>query len=74
MDDWVILSPTRWKLCKAIKAMNEVMNELKVLKHPDKTFIGRIVRGFDFLGYWFSPAGLAIALFFSWQSKSFGLD
>ncbi len=23
--------------------------------------IGRIVRGFDFLGYWFSPAGLGIA-------------
>ncbi|NER92201.1 reverse transcriptase/maturase family protein [Moorena sp. SIO3A2] len=61
MDDWVILAPTRWKLRKAIKATNQVMNELKVLKHPDKTFIGRIARGFDFLGYWFSPAGLGIA-------------
>jgi hypothetical protein len=30
-------------------------------KHPDKTFIGRIERGFDFLGYHFSPAGLAVA-------------
>jgi hypothetical protein len=27
----------------------------------DKTFIGRIARGFDFLGYWFSPAGLGVA-------------
>ncbi len=61
MDDWVILAPTRWKLRKAIKAVNEVMSELRVLKHPDKTFIGRIARGFDFLGYWFSPAGLGIA-------------
>lgn len=25
------------------------------------TFIGRIERGFDFLGYTFSPAGLAVA-------------
>ncbi|NEO63348.1 MAG: hypothetical protein F6J98_24080 [Moorea sp. SIO4G2] len=61
MDDWVILAPTRWKLRKAIKATNEVMNELKVIKHPDKTFIGRIASGFDFLGYWFSSAGLGIA-------------
>ncbi|NEO73179.1 hypothetical protein [Moorena sp. SIO3H5] len=61
MDDWVILAPTRWKLRKAIKATNEVMNELKVLKHPEKTFIGRIASGFDFLGYWFSTSGLGIA-------------
>ena len=30
-------------------------------KHPDKTFIGRIERGFDFLSYHFSPAGLTVA-------------
>jgi hypothetical protein len=30
-------------------------------KHPDKTFIGRIERGFDFLGYHFSRQGLAVA-------------
>jgi hypothetical protein len=30
-------------------------------KHPDKTFIGRIERGFDCLGYHFSPAGLTVA-------------
>ncbi len=46
---------------KAIKATNQVMSELRVVKHPDKTFIGRVARGFDFLGYWFSPAGLGIA-------------
>ena len=61
MDYWVILAPTRWKLRKAIKATNQVMSELRVVKHPDKTFIGRVARGFDFLGYWFSPAGLGIA-------------
>lgn len=62
MDDWVILAPTRWKLRKAIKAVNGVMADLRVEKHPDKTFIGRISRGFDFLGYWFSPSGLGVAL------------
>ena len=30
-------------------------------KHPDKTFIGRIAKGFDFLGYSFEPKGLSIA-------------
>ena len=30
-------------------------------KHSDKTFIGRIEREFDFLGYRFSRAGLAVA-------------
>lgn len=29
--------------------------------HPDKTFIGRIERGFDFLGYHFSTEGLTVA-------------
>ncbi len=37
------------------------MAQLQVEKHPDKTFIGRIARGFNFLGYWFSPSGLSIA-------------
>jgi hypothetical protein len=62
MDDWVILAPTRWKLRGAVKAVQELMGELKLALHPDKTFIGRIARGFDFLGYWFSPEGLGITL------------
>ena len=32
-----------------------------VEKHPDKTFIGRIDKGFDLLGYSFEPKGLSIA-------------
>jgi retron-type reverse transcriptase len=61
MDDWVILAPTRWKLRRAIKVVNQTLAELEVEQHPDKTFIGRIARGFDFLGYRFSSAGLGIA-------------
>ena len=33
----------------------------KLEKHPDKTFIGRIDRGFDFLGYRFVAEGLRLA-------------
>ena len=38
MDDWIVLSPNRWKLKKAIQIVNQTLNELKVEKHPDKTF------------------------------------
>ena len=38
-----------------------ILNALKLEKHPDKTFIGRIETGFDFLGYHFSRSGLQLA-------------
>ena len=44
-----------------IQATHEVLDALRLEKHPEKTFIGRIGRGFDFLGYWFSPQGVAVA-------------
>ncbi len=47
MDDILVLAPTRWRLRKAV---NEVLGSLGLLKHPDKTFVGRTERGFDFLG------------------------
>ncbi len=61
MDDWVVLAPTRWKLRKAVALVNQTLAELRVVQHPDKTFIGRISRGFDFLGYRISPDGLRMA-------------
>ncbi|NER20772.1 MAG: hypothetical protein F6J96_08675 [Symploca sp. SIO1C2] len=61
MNFELILVPTRWKLRKAIKAVNEVMADLLVVKHPDKTFIGRIARGFEFQGYWFHTTGVGVA-------------
>ena len=61
MDDFVLLAPTRWKLRRAIRLVNETLAELKLAQHPDKTFIGRTSRGFDFLGYQFTPSGLGVA-------------
>lgn len=58
MDDWVVLATTRWKLRRAIKAVNEEMAKLKVRQHPDKTFIGRISRGFNFLGWHYGAEGM----------------
>ena len=45
----------------AVKAVNQVLGSLRLEKHPEKTFIGRMERGFDFLGYHLSPEGLAVA-------------
>ncbi len=61
MDDILVLAPTRWKLRKAIKVVHQVLASLQRAKHPDKTFIGRIERGFDFLGYHFWPGKLGVA-------------
>lgn len=55
MDDWVVLAPTRWKLRKAVRLVNETLAELQVEQHPDKTFVGRVERSFSFLGYQFGP-------------------
>jgi hypothetical protein len=41
--------------------LRTVKGSLRLEKHPDKTFIGRIEKGFDFLGYHFSPDGLSVA-------------
>ena len=60
MDDILVLSPTRWKLRNAVKVVNHVLGSLNLEKRPDKTFIGRIERGFDFLGCHFGRDGLSV--------------
>jgi RNA-directed DNA polymerase len=57
MDDWVILAESRWKLRRAVRIMNQVLQQLGLAQHPDKTFIGRTARGFDFLGIQFTATG-----------------
>jgi len=54
-------APTRWKLRKAIRIVCQTLDELQVSQHPDKTFIGRISRGFDFLGYHITTDALGLA-------------
>ncbi len=61
MDDILVLARTRWRLGKAVKRVNEVLGRLHLEKHPEKTFIGRIEKGFDFLGYHFRPGQLSVA-------------
>tara|TARA_R110001592_G_scaffold298779_1_gene569600 strand:+ start:416 stop:1426 length:1011 start_codon:yes stop_codon:yes gene_type:complete len=61
MDDIIVLSPTRWKLRKAIKTVNQHFEKLKLKQHPDKTDIGRISNGFDFLGYQYGQEKITVS-------------
>jgi len=54
----VILAPSRWKLRRAVRLVQQTLDELKVQTHPDKTFVGNTERGFSFLGYQINSAGL----------------
>ena len=46
---------------EGVRIVNEILTRLKVEKHPDKTFIGRAVRGFSFLGYFLKPGKIRVA-------------
>jgi len=61
MDDILILAATRGKLKKAIRELNRTFDGLRLAKHPDKTAIGRVERGFDFLGYHFKPPEISLS-------------
>ena len=62
MDDILVLASTRWKLRRAVGLVNQILGALRLEKHPGKTFIGRIERGFDFLGYHFTADSLTLAV------------
>jgi RNA-directed DNA polymerase len=61
MDDVIILAKTRWHLRKAVRTVNQHFNQLKVEQAPDKTFIRKISKGWDFLGYHFDGTQLTVA-------------
>jgi len=51
MDDIVIFSKTRHQLKRIIKGVYACLDELALTLARDKTWIGRVSKGFDFLGY-----------------------
>lgn len=61
MDDFVLLTRTRWQLRRCVKQLHEFFNLGGFETHPDKTQLGRIEHGFDWLGVWFTPEGTTIA-------------
>jgi RNA-directed DNA polymerase len=61
MDDIVIFSKTRHQLKRIIKGVYACLDELALTLAHDKTWIGRVSKGFDFLGYHISLNGLSMA-------------
>ncbi len=57
MDDFLIFTRTRWQLRRAVKQLRHEFNNYGFEPHPDKTFTGRISKGFDWLGFWFKESG-----------------
>ncbi len=62
MDDFIFFTKTRWHLRKAIKRLHEFFDLGGFETHPDKTQLGRLEQGFDWLGLWYAPEGPRIAL------------
>ncbi|KZX59375.1 hypothetical protein A3709_13835 [Halioglobus sp. HI00S01] len=61
MDDWVIMTPRRHQLRRGIRLIQQTLQQLKLNTHPDKTWVGKIDRGFTFLGYHHTRAGVTPA-------------
>ena len=53
MDDWVIMTRTRGLVRRIVKKMHKIMMGLRFKLAKDKTYIGKISNGFNFLGYRF---------------------
>jgi len=53
MDDILIVASNRHKRRRAVATVNRIFTGLGLCQHPDKTFIGRASRDFEFLGYRF---------------------
>lgn len=61
MDDFLLLTRTRWQLRRGIVRLAEYFDAGGFERHPDKTQTGRIHHGFDWLGVWFGPEGPTVA-------------
>jgi len=62
MDDIIVFCKTRWQLRCAVRLINNQLSQLKLTKALDKTFTGKISKGFDFLGYRYDGATLKLAV------------
>ena len=56
MDDIIVLTKNHKRLENVVAMARAEMNVLKVAPHPKKTFVGKTIRGFSFLGFDFGVA------------------
>lgn len=62
MDDLIVLTKTRHQLKRVIRVTHQILKALKLKLHPDKTYIGRIKKGFDYLGFHLKPPEVRVSL------------
>ncbi|MCT4737217.1 reverse transcriptase domain-containing protein [Raoultella ornithinolytica] len=58
MDDIIILAKSRWSLRRHTKRLKQWFSAEGFEAHPDKTQIGRIEKGFDWMGAWLTHEGV----------------
>ncbi|CSQ83036.1 hypothetical protein AW008_16430 [Shigella sonnei] len=51
MDNFILLTRTRWRLRQSVALLNEFLDWGGFKQHPDKTYIGKISHGMDWLGH-----------------------
>ncbi len=61
-NDWLISTNNKHTLRKAIKNVHRILHQLKLRMHPQKTFIGRATKGFNFLGYHIKPKKIQLSI------------
>lgn len=57
MDDFLFLSERRWPIRRARTRLHRFFDAAGFECHPDKTQVGRVAQGFDWLGVWFTAQG-----------------
>lgn len=53
MGDWLVMVKTKHQLRHVIKLTHQILSKLKLKMHPDKTYLGAMKKGFNFLGVHF---------------------
>jgi len=61
MDDLLILAPSRRRLRQAIRLVKQGLAAVGLEPHPEKTWVGRVEQGVEFLGYRLTPSGMTLA-------------
>jgi RNA-directed DNA polymerase len=54
MDDYIVLAKNHQRLEEVVAMARAEMKVLKLEPHPKKTFVGKTIRGFSFLGFDFT--------------------
>lgn len=57
MDDFLFLSERRWPIRRSRTKLLDLMDQAGFVVHPDKTQVGYVSKGFDWLGVWFTDQG-----------------